>query len=132
MPLTMLPSDAVCSTQVFIEGDPSVTTQPSRSPLAGSIPSVGGSLVMDCMVFAFRKWIARSFVGCGKHVMAMCDGEGPDRDLTPSENQALSKSAAEWRSGICSSTGPQLRLTIRPRITAGRASIRSAQATTWL
>ena len=55
------------------------------------------------------------------------DGGRPDPDP-----QSLSKSAAEWRSFNCSCGSPQVRLTLRPRITAGRASIRLAQARTCL
>ena len=43
---------------------------------------------------------------------------------------SASKSAAEWRSGSCSQGSPQLRLTLRPRITAGRASMRFAHSMT--
>lgn len=43
-----------------------------------------------------------------------------------------SKSLASWRSCNCNSGSPKARFTIRPRLTAGRASIFSAQAITFL
>lgn len=53
-------------------------------------------------------------------------------DAQPGAFGSASKSAAEWRSGSCSQGSPQLRLTLRPRVTAGRASMRFAQASTCL
>ena len=53
-------------------------------------------------------------------------------DAQPGAFGSVAKSAAEWRSGSCSQGSPQLRLTLRPRITAGRASMRFAQASTCL
>lgn len=41
-----------------------------------------------------------------------------------------SKSAAEWRSRNCSSSSPQVLLTIRPRLTAGRSAIAFTQRST--
>lgn len=42
----------------------------------------------------------------------------------------VSKSSAEWRSCNCMAGSPKVRLTMRPRCTAGRASIRLAQSRT--
>lgn len=44
----------------------------------------------------------------------------------------VSKSAASWRSRSCSDGAPAMRLTIRPRFTAGRARMASAQRCTCL
>src|SRR3989339_1349981 len=44
----------------------------------------------------------------------------------------VSKSLASWRSCNWVSSGPVTRLTMRPRLAAGRWAILSAQATTWL
>lgn len=44
----------------------------------------------------------------------------------------VSKSPASWRSCSCNSRSPLILFTIRPRLTAGRASIRCAQSMTWV
>lgn len=46
--------------------------------------------------------------------------------------QAYRRSDASCRSGTCSSGSPKVRLTLRPRITAGRAAMSSAQRLTFL
>jgi hypothetical protein len=44
----------------------------------------------------------------------------------------VSKSLASWRSCNCSSGGPLVRLTIRPRLTAGRSPISFVQRVRFL
>jgi hypothetical protein len=44
----------------------------------------------------------------------------------------VSKSLASWRSCSCSSSGPLVRLTIRPRLTAGRPPISFVQRVRFL
>lgn len=52
--------------------------------------------------------------------------------LDPRSAAAQSRSAAEWRSRTCWSSGPNTRFTFEPRVTAGRARKSFAQRTTFV
>src|SRR4051812_36871604 len=95
-----------------------------------------GLLVMDADIgfFVERHGVPPSFgAPCsGRHAGGRRRSVGYCAAAASLSCVFVSKSLASWRSCSCSEGSPAVRLTIRPRLTAGRAWIWSAQRLTCL